>query len=575
MMLSLIKLGNILLIFHITFKYSSAQLESTQCSVTDSMRCSVNTSCLQISDMPTILKCPVMFQCDNSTTCRCTGYPEWIIACNENLLTARAVDCSCVMYDSRRIDIVAGYCLAQCGSKRKRSADDEAYYDLPQNVHSLNSTACKQWNRQGLLCGQCKKGFYPQPYSYSYKCLSEHYCKGKDGVWKYLLVAYGPLTVFYFTIILLRVNVTSSYLLPFAIFGQTLTSPYILRPIIYLASQNTVASVSVNVLTILYAVWSLDFNRNAYSICLKLDPLTVIALEYGIALYPLLLHYVTYRLIKLHDRRIPILVRLWRPIKIVLSVFLENVDSRTTVIDAFATFFLLSYSKILTISFTLLVPAKLYSIYSREYRLVLFNDGAKDYLQKEHLPYAIVAIILCVTLNITPFIMLLIFHTKHFQKLLTYFSCKCLAIRAIMDTLQSCYKDGTEPGTRDCRWFSAAFPAYWIVTYFVYAITQDAMGYIYAIIVCVVFMLITAIVQPYNKKHQHLLYMHYALFSLLTTFFLLLVSISLDPLEEYNLFTKILIIVLFVIASLPQVLLMAYTIHWFYIHCKRKVKFHC
>ncbi len=171
--------------------------------------------------------------------------------------------------------------------------------------------------------------------------------------------------------------------------------------------------------------------------------------------------------------------------------------------------------------------------------------------------------------------MLLIFHTKHFQKFLTYFSCKCLAIRAIMDTLQSCYKDGTEPGTRDCRWFSAAFPAYWIVTYSVYAITQDVMAYIYAIIVCVVFMLITAIVQPYNKKHQHLLYMHYALFSLLTTFFLLLVSISLDLLEEYNLFTKILIIVLFVIASLPQVLLMAYTIRWFYIHCKRKVKFHC
>ncbi len=561
-----VKLSNFKLMMLIltTYKYSSAH--------SDDLQCSVNNSCLQTSHTHTTEVCPVMFECYNYTSCRCVRHLKWMIECNENLLTARAVDCSCVMYDSKINDTVVGYCLAQCGIIRQGSTDDEIYYNLPKKVHLLNSKVCEQWNRQGLLCGQCKNGFHPPAYSYSYKCLSEQYCKGKNGVWKYLLVAYGPLTVFYFMIILLGVNVTSSYLLPFVIFGQTLTSPYILRPITYFASQNTIAHVSVNVLTTLYAVWSLDFNRNAYSICLKLDPLTVIALEYGIALYPLLLHYVTYRLIKLYDRRIPILVRLWRPIKIVLSVFLENVDSRTTVIDAFATFFLLSYSKILTISFTLLLPASLYGIYSKELRLVLLNDGTKDYFQKEHLPYAIVAIILCVTLNVTPFIILLIFHTKHFQKLLTYFTCKCLAIRAIMDTLQSCYKDGTEPGTRDCRWFSAAFPAYWIVNYSIYAVTQDIMAYIYFIILCVTFMTITAIVQPYNKKHRQLLHTHYALFSFMSIFFLLILTMNLALIEQYNDFITALVIVSFVIASLPQVLLVAYTTHWFYIHCKGKVK---
>ena len=28
-------------------------------------------------------------------------------------------------------------------------------------------------------------------------------------------------------------------------------------------------------------------------------------------------------------------------------------------------------------------------------------------------------------------------------------------LHVFMDSFQGCYKDGTEPGTRDCRWFSA------------------------------------------------------------------------------------------------------------------------
>ena len=117
-------------------------------------------------------------------------------------------------------------------------------------------------------------------------------------------------------------------------------------------------------------------------------------------------------------------------------------DSHTTVIDAYATFFLLSYSKFATIYSTLLMPTILHSVTTNETKLVLFYDGTKEYFHSEHLPYGLIALLMCCTF-LTCFHLLFSISTKQvFPNFLSY-----LPFKTTMDLLQCCYKDGTEPGT--------------------------------------------------------------------------------------------------------------------------------
>ena len=75
------------------------------------------------------------------------------------------------------------------------------------------SIECKEMNRTGTLCSRCKDDHYPLAYSYDMNCVE---CPdGKSNWWKFLLAAFLPLTVFYFIIFLLKINITSSYLLVF------------------------------------------------------------------------------------------------------------------------------------------------------------------------------------------------------------------------------------------------------------------------------------------------------------------------------------------------------------------------
>jgi len=78
-------------------------------------------------------------------------------------------------------------------------------------------------------------------------------------------------------------------------------------------------------------------------------------LEYIEAFYPLILILLTYICIKLHDHNFRPVVLLWKPFHRSFVFFRRNWDSEACVINAFATFLLLSFSKVLFVSFTALI----------------------------------------------------------------------------------------------------------------------------------------------------------------------------------------------------------------------------
>ena len=120
--------------------------------------------------------------------------------------------------------------------EKKSISKDTVYSKLPSNVSDLNKMFCDKFNRQGTLCGQCKDDHFPLAYSFDLTCVK---CPHSKTNWiKYVLVAFIPLTAFYFVILLFKVNIASSHLYGFVVYSQAVTMPVLAR-IEILAHQKT------------------------------------------------------------------------------------------------------------------------------------------------------------------------------------------------------------------------------------------------------------------------------------------------------------------------------------------------
>ena len=157
----------------------------TSFSVNDSRsESNINKSCDE---------CPPWTQC-NGTKCECKkrleDYRE--VKCNDHLQLS-VIRCNCVTFDNNSNDLVVGHCIENCDNGYIKSE----YLPLPNNVFQLNQFMCEEkWNRTGRLCGRCLPGHSPLAYSYDMRCVK---CpEGNRNIWKYILVAFGPSTIFYF-----------------------------------------------------------------------------------------------------------------------------------------------------------------------------------------------------------------------------------------------------------------------------------------------------------------------------------------------------------------------------------------
>ena len=152
-----------------------------------------------------------------------------------------------------------------------------------------------------------------------------------------------------------------------------------------------------------------------------MGPLPTLALDYAIVVYPILLMVFTYLLIVLYDRNYRVITAMWRPFRVLFSYYRRNWDVRTSVIDSYATFFLLSNVKFLSVSFDLLVPTRVYELHQHHYNysLGLYYAADIEYFGSEHLPYGILAIIMCLFFVILPVTTLALYPFSFFQRFLS------------------------------------------------------------------------------------------------------------------------------------------------------------
>ena len=197
---------------------------------------------------------------------------------------------------TNRTDVIGG-CLF---SVRHFSSFQSFSYMLHTNISQLNELMCADYNREGQLCGKCMKGFAPPVFSYSLVCVN---CTDYHLNWfKYIGVAFGPLTLFCLLICFFHISATSPYLHGFVFFCQIVTSPIILRIFVNgeLFNQpfNSVRIILVSKIYLtLINFWNLDIFVLFYEPrCLhpKMSIVQALTLNYLIAFYPLALLLVVY-----------------------------------------------------------------------------------------------------------------------------------------------------------------------------------------------------------------------------------------------------------------------------------------
>ena len=129
-------------------------------------------------------------------------------------------------------------------------------------------------------------------------------------------------------------------------------------------------------------------------------------LDYVVGVYPLCLIFLTHLAVILHDRYV-IVARLWKPVSKLFALIRRELNIRGSLITAFATFLVLSYEKILNVSFDILTPATLYTVEGKQHKqLYLYNDGEIPYFGRDHIPYGVIALIMLTIFNILPMIVL-------------------------------------------------------------------------------------------------------------------------------------------------------------------------
>ena len=400
-----------------------------------------------------------------------TACPPWFVWQN-NSGTDHCHSCTCINSThlavkcdqlAQRSYLLLGYCMTYDDSSgnnflgkaiycNHQKSTDHLYFELPTNISYLNDFMCGSLNRRGLLCRYCLDGFGPAVFTNGYACEN---CTWHSyiGVTLYLLLELVPITAFYLFVLVFQIRVTSAPMNGFIFFSQIVAIGYN-STVSIRAMLGTTYNTLAKILFTCYGVWNLDFFRLVVpSFCVsdKLTNIHALMLQYISAIYPLCLIAITYACIKLHDRNFRPIVWLWRPFHKCFTRARRSWDSQASIIDVFATFLLLSYLKLLLVSQHLLHGTTIHNSYGVAESEVLYWDGTVKYFSKEHLPYAIAAILITIIFILCPALLLLCYPTKLFRKCSSY--CRLRrwqALHIFAEKFQGCYKDGVN-GTKDFR----------------------------------------------------------------------------------------------------------------------------
>ena len=475
------------------------------------------------NNITSIDNCPTWFVPSNNSPSAGGGCPHCVCRIRKSITDL--VMCDQVQQQSY---LEFGYCMtynSNCSDKSDPDAIsfsscpyvyysnivDHRYLALPRNVSDLNDVFCAPLNRDGLLCRDCIDGFGPSVATFGYACAI---CSEISYGWMlYILVEFVPATIFYFAVLTLRIRITSAPMNCFVMFGQLVVIVLNQDPGFHGALMSELDKTSLAVFKVIltcYGFWNLDFFRSVippFCVSQGLKNMHVLALQYVSAFYPLLLIALTYACVELHGHNFRPLVWLWKPFHRCCVNVRRRWDSKASLIDVFATFLLLSYSKLMIVSLYLLQAARIFNA-DGEPALgtsdVLHVDATVRFLSEEHLPFAIIAFLILVFTFLPP-LLLIFYPCKVFNRCLNHCSKRrWLVLRTFVEAFQECYRDGVTGGW-DFRSMSGVYLLLRLILFLANYHVPLQIGWLLRALMLLGSSMFILIVQPYKKNYMNVL----------------------------------------------------------------------
>ena len=411
------------------------------------------------------------------------------------------------------VSVLMGYCmtydaepemayLSACPFRLQHNYD--IYTPVPRNVSQLNDFMCSPYNRQGMVCSECKPGYGPSVYTLNLKCYK---CSGAYSGWAlYLFFELFPVTLIFCIMALCHIRLTLS-----AANCLLFNVQMIVAILSYGAHVGTfpfgkTSRILQKILLTAYGPFNLDFFREVippFCVDEHINGLHSIALQYLAVVYLLLLTLFVYFILDLHYQGCKITLWIWKTVFVRLIRVKQQWTYSTSLADSLATCLLLSYTRLMLVSFTLLYPVSIFNEHGDVAKTTLNFQQNIRFLSMQHLPFALLGLLVLIFLVLLPPLLFLVYPKKccqnrrSFQHLYTKFG-----IRHLVERFQGCFKDGTE-NTRDYRWFATFYFALRFVMFVTHMIGyggKPKTSFLLPAIMLICASLTILILRPYKKN---------------------------------------------------------------------------
>ena len=371
---------------------------------------------------------------------------------------------------------------------------------LPHYGRKLNRFMCDQ--RKGILCGFCNDGLSVHFHSRDYLCGSETLCS--YGILFYIVSELFPVMAIFAVIIIGNHNFTSGYVNGLILFSQMLDivainfkdyqqGPFHTLPF-YFKMQRYLEHVYQGI----YDILNLDFFRfKDLSFCVfkSAGVMPILAMKYVTTIFAFLL--VIFLVAVLNSNLCARFYRIWG---------WRSVNA--SYIHGISAFLVLCYAQCTRVTFFILTWAILTgNSNAQPQKVAVTYYGGLHYFGKDHIPYALPALLcLCTVVLLPP--MLLTFYPLILQCLgrcglgehgVVVVLLRLLQIHRlvpILDSFQSSFKD-------NMRYFAGLYFLYRIGLLAVYSFWRSStIFYALSEFLLISFLGIHAIAQPY-ASHKH------------------------------------------------------------------------
>ena len=431
------------------------------------------------------------------------------------------------------------------------------YFPLPHSIEEMTERICEP-HRTGKLCGECINGTGPAVNSPTYDCIPCTDINLAANIAKYIASIYLPLGFLFTILIFFDIRLTTGPANAFILYCQIIVTTFSIdanggTPLGEFTDDYRRLS---NSYTLPYGIFNLDFLENYIpNICFStsFSTLSVLLLDYSVALSPLLMILLVLICLKIKEcfcsgRQQTTAANLMQR---------RGRKINEALLPAFASFILLSYTKLSIISSYILTTVPLIDENGTEQMSPrVYFAGQYSRESSEYLPYYLLAILIyCTFLSITP-LMLLDFPLRGLEWIIARFDLlkkmyPADKIHILLDTFQGCYR-------KDVRFFAGLYFLFRVAVNVSYIFFNKWIDqFVFQQVLCTVMVTLLALYRPYRRKFLNyvdiLIFTDLALINCLSFYFFVFFKIypELKP-------SLLIFIIQYILIVLPLVYMLTY-----------------